>query len=135
MMFLVSSALEHGKIKLKIIGVIMNVEVISNNEIIELSTDSTVINVSTESNIVEVAGGVIPIQGEQGEPGVSFDSIEFIFASPSLEWIINHNKGYKPSIVIQDVFGYRYYPNITDVNENTAIVSFEIPFSGIAIVN
>lgn len=108
----------------------MNYQIISNNIITDVNITSNTIEVITNPNIIEVAGSIIPIQGNPGE----IVPLTFTFPLPLFQWDINHNRGYIPNVIITDVFGYRYYPNLKDIDENSLEVHFDIAFSGIATI-
>jgi len=53
----------------------------------------------------------------------------------SLEWIINHNLGYYPNIVVEDSAGTRVEADITYNNVNQIKVKLSVPLSGRAYLS
>lgn len=46
------------------------------------------------------------------------------------EWVINHNLGFRPNLVVMDSAGSVVQGNITHLDSNQLIVTFAAPFSG-----
>lgn len=53
----------------------------------------------------------------------------------SSEWIVSHNLGKKPAVVVVDSAEDVVYGNITYTNDNTVTLTFSGPFSGKAYFN
>lgn len=50
-------------------------------------------------------------------------------------WLVNHNLGKKPSVVITDLSGVQLDGLVTYLGDNTLVINFSLPVSGLAICN
>ena len=78
--------------------------------------------------------GVQGDPGPQGIQGPFAPTFEMQFASPSLQWVINHNMDVLPVVTLYDLSGVEISGDITLPDRNTVIVNFAVPIAGTAIV-
>lgn len=71
------------------------------------------------------------LQGAPGGPGGG-SAYEHQQPTPSATWTINHNLGYRPSIVLLSVGGKTMVGDVIHTNVNQAIATFDQPTAGIA---
>lgn len=62
-------------------------------------------------------------------------SYDFIQTSPSLNWIVNHNLGYFPTVSIFDTGGNVVDAQVQHISINQAILTFTSSLAGIARFN
>lgn len=70
---------------------------------------------------------VAAIVGPPGSPGKSFQHVQ---ASPSAEWIVNHNLGVRPSVTVLSPGGVEVSASVIHASPNQLRVSFAQPQSG-----
>lgn len=104
--------------------VIEVIEIISR---ITVEGDNVVLIQEPEAHVVETG-----IQGPQGIPGDIAGAYEFTQSTPSSEWIINHNKGYRPITEIFDAGGSEIDAEVLHVTINQTRVYFAAPQTGSA---
>lgn len=88
--------------------------------------------------IIEVINNPIAIKGDKGDKGDAgsgIDSLEFLFNAPNSEWIVNHNKGYYPSIVILNIVNNEIIAEVEHLSLNQCIIRFSSNEVGKVIVN
>lgn len=73
-------------------------------------------------------------QGVQGEQGPFAPTFEMRFASPTLEWILNHNLNVYPVVNVYDLDGNEISGDVSMPDRNTVIVDFVVPIAGTAIL-
>ena len=94
---------------------------------------ASVIEVIPQNEVIlEINSNPIPIKGEKGD---NFTSNVYIIDEPSPEWIINHNKGYYPSIIITDIFNKEIKASIQYISINQVKINFSSNRIGKVIVN
>lgn len=71
-------------------------------------------------------------QGAQGPPNLGYF---FTQASPSSQWTINHNLGFRPSVELFDSGGNEFDADILHVSNNQVMVYLTAPYSGFARLN
>lgn len=72
-------------------------------------------------------------QGERGPPGAPATGAGTDFPqSSALQWTINHNFGYRPSVELIDSSGREFDAEIQHLSENTVRVTFLVATAGIA---
>lgn len=92
------------------------------------STNVVVLNRQTVAKIA--ARGP---QGVQGVPGTPATGAGTDFPqSAALQWTINHNFGYRPSVELTDTAGNEIDAEIRHLSANTVQVTFLVPTAGIA---
>jgi hypothetical protein len=88
--------------------------------------------------------GIQGIQGEKGDKGDKGDkgadgagvgTLEFEFTTPSTNWIVNHNKGYYPSVIILDIFNRVFLGEIEHVSTNQVRIYFSSSQVGKIVIN
>lgn len=84
---------------------------------------------SSSFGTVRVAGGV---PGPPGPPGSSGLGINVQFVSPSEEWLINHNLGYKPVVELFTTGGIEMQAAVIHTSVNQVLVQFNSPQAGSA---
>lgn len=91
--------------------------------------DQTV--VSREHNTTVINRGSPGIQGIQGPVG---PRPEFAFSSPSPTgpWIINHNLGFEPDVIVKDLGGNVVQAQLLHTSLNQVITYFNVPQAGTA---
>lgn len=65
--------------------------------------------------------------GPKGDPGDGFD---FVQASPSDEWVVNHNLGFRPSVTVLSPGGVEVAASVIHQSINQLRVYFAAPQSG-----
>ena len=96
------------------------------------------IDISVEQIIIEVNNNPVAIKGDKGDKGdagAGVDSLEFAIETPSYEWIINHNKGYYPSVVILNIVNNEMMAEVQYSSLNQCIIRFSSNQVGKVIVN
>lgn len=75
--------------------------------------------------------GDIPVGGVSGGGSVG---PRMVYTPPSAQttWLIPHNFGYRPEVVVRDTYGDVVYTNVTHLDENTCSISFTQPTVGFA---
>lgn len=72
-------------------------------------------------------------QGERGPPGTPATGAGTDFPqSSALQWTINHNFGYRPSVELIDESGREFDAEIQHLSVNTVRVTFLAPTAGTA---
>jgi hypothetical protein len=90
--------------------------------------------------VVQPSVRALPIMvesgGPQGPPGEGGD-LHWMYTQsiPSAKWIIVHNLGKFPSVIIQDSANDEVEGDIDYINENELIITFSAPFGGVAYLN
>ena len=103
---------------------------------LDCTSDSHELNIDNiNTTLLEIAVDPICKQGEKGEPGESFRSEVYDVTIPVTNFIVNHNKGYYPSIIILNenfeiISACVKYNSVNQIEVNT-----DIPFLGKIIVN
>lgn len=64
-----------------------------------------------------------------------YETLQFPFPVPLLEWVITHNLGKFPNVSLVDADGNVFAGEVLYVDENTITVSFTRPVSGTAYIN
>ena len=84
----------------------------------------------TEKGVVSTQGP----QGPQGDPGPQGTAAGYNHdqASPSDEWIINHNLGYRPSVEVFSVGGLEILAEVQHPTVNQTRVLHVVPTAGSA---
>lgn len=107
-----------------------------------VSNTTTVVNVAAAPTNVSAVNGVVSVVrydtptiqvvavAEQGPPGSSISGVTFNQASPSAEWTINHNMGYKPAVSVRDSGGSEVEAEILHITVNQTKVYFASPQAG-----
>lgn len=97
------------------------------------------IEVTPQSQIlIEVVNNPIAIKGDKGEKGdngTGINSLEFDFVSPQNTWIVNHNKGYYPTVLVFDIFNKVVLAEIEYSSQNQVKIYFNSAQSGKVIIN
>ena len=81
----------------------------------------------------EQVPAVLVAAGDQGPAGVSGATYQHNQPSPSDNWIINHNLGYRPAVAAYSVGGQIMLANIIHMSPNQARILFDGPVSGFAV--
>ena len=88
--------------------------------------------------IIEVAGNqvvVVSAAGPQGPPGGAMSTYVHTQSTPSSQWTINHNLGFRPSVELFDSGGSEFDADILHVSNNQVMVYLTVPVSGFARLN
>jgi hypothetical protein len=100
-------------------------------KIFEPSGESLILD-SQEPNDPRIAA----VLGRAGRDGGNNNVFNFTQAQPESAWVVNHLKGFYPSIiqVLSEgrIVGFGY--NVQHISENQLIIYFGQPFAGTAIV-
>ncbi len=109
----------------------------SNADLVEVRTDGAVLSVERPATDVlqVVTAGPIGPRGPIGpeRPQGPFAPIfEQHFASPLIEWVINHNLGVFPVVTLYDLNFEEITGDVMTPDKNTVIVDFMVPFAGTA---
>lgn len=75
-------------------------------------------------------------QGEKGEPGDPLN-VSFTYENQpgSMIWTINHNLGYRPSVIIQDYNQNTIEGALEYLNANTVKITFSAEVAGFAYLS
>lgn len=71
--------------------------------------------------------------GMRGADGAGSSAYQHTQASPSDNWIINHNLGYRPAVSIYTPGGMLMLANVQHISENQARAYFDNPTAGYAV--
>lgn len=102
-----------------------------------LQTAASGISAIVRPNYVDYQNPYL-LKGEKGDPGTpggggtGGTAIEFTQPSPSTQWIINHNLGFKPSVELRTVGGMEFDADVVHVSLNQTVVNTTIPIAGTA---
>lgn len=97
---------------------------------------STTIDVTvTPSTILDVITNPVAVKGDRGNDGESFSSTQFDIVSPQNIWVINHNKGYYPSVLVFDIFNKVVLAEIEHSSTNQVKIYFSALQIGKVIIN
>lgn len=69
------------------------------------------------------------------EVGISDKHYTHTQSSPATAWLVNHNMGKRPAVVITDLSGVQREGSITYLGDSSLIINFSVPVSGLAICN
>lgn len=113
-----------------------DINVISQTQTIEVSpyeqsitvdpSDGTVVVVGPSASAISVTNS-----GPVGPPGRGA-GYDYVQSSPSDNWVINHNLGYKPTVQVFTVGGLEIIGEIQHVSNNQVTVTFNTPLAGSA---
>ena len=84
---------------------------------------------------IEVVNNPIAIKGDKGADGAGASSVVFDFLSPQNMWIVNHNKGYYPNVIVIDIFNKVVLAEIEHSSLNQARIYFSSNQIGKVIIN
>jgi hypothetical protein len=70
--------------------------------------------------------------GPQGPPGIGVAPYVHTQASAAVEWIVNHNLGYRPAVELSDTAGNGVGAQILHISDNQLRVYFNQPAAGFA---
>lgn len=96
--------------------------------IIARAPDRVVVGPSTTRVITPP--GMRVVVGARGLPGINGAGFLHAQASPSAEWVINHNLGFRPSATVLSPGGVEVEAQIIHVSANQLRVIFLTPQSG-----
>jgi hypothetical protein len=71
-------------------------------------------------------------EGIQGPPGASGAGFVFTQGSPTAEWVVNHNLGFKPAVMVFDAGGSEVEAEVLHTSVNQARIYFSVPLAGFA---
>jgi hypothetical protein len=95
-------------------------------------------NGSLSENIIEINSGGC-VTNVNVEPVISVTGISYKYlqdcASPSNEWIINHNMNLVPNVWVEDCNGVDLVPVVEVINNNSVKLKFSQPVSGEAFLS
>jgi hypothetical protein len=86
------------------------------------------IEILTDDSIEIVISPAEP--GPPGPPGPASASFEFAQADPLVEWVINHNLGFRPTVTTFDQGGNAVIAAVRHVSPNQCRISFVLPTAG-----
>lgn len=79
---------------------------------------------------------IAAIIGPAGASGAEANRFTFTQASALTPWVVNHNLGVFPSAVcVKTPGGMEVNAEVLHVSVNQCIITFAIPFAGVAIIN
>jgi Major tropism determinant N-terminal domain len=55
------------------------------------------------------------------------------FTTPSLNWTVNHNLGFRPAVTVLSPGGAEVWAEVIHASVNQALVYFDAPYAGVAI--
>lgn len=103
---------------------------------VDITTEPVMVTVAPVFHTIEVAGVGVP--GPEGPAGPS-GSLPLVYAqaSPAAEWIITHNRGYKPDVrlFVEPDLTEQVFTDVVFVDDNQVIVQWPSPESGEAIIS
>lgn len=78
----------------------------------------------------------VGVQGPAGPSGVgSAPRYEHVQASPASSWTANHNLGFKPQVQPLSVGGVAMLAEVVHASVNQAVIYFDAPVAGVAVLN
>ena len=103
---------------------------VKNNEAISVSIQQSGYNKSTV--IKQPVSNEVSIAGLKGGGDKNYVHIQ---SNPSAQWLVSHNLGKKPAVVVVDSADEVVYGEITYTDNNTITLTFVGAFSGRAYFN
>lgn len=101
----------------------------------KLIGDSTGVRLVGNPAVINETGAYL-MRGEKGDTGAAGSGgTEFIQASPSNAWVINHNFGYKPAVELFTVGGVEFEAEVVHTSINQTVVYTTLPIAGSARLN
>lgn len=94
-----------------------------------IQTPVVVDTVTQPPFVVEVVTNPVQIKGD------SFTSVEYVFNNLSSEWIVNHNKGYYPSVIVLNMFRQVVIAQVEHISKNQVRIYFSSDQIGTVIIN
>lgn len=76
---------------------------------------------------------IVAVVGAPGPTGPESEPYLHTQGSASVEWTVNHNKGFKPVLQILSVGGVVVEADISHITDNQTKVFFAAPYSGYAV--
>lgn len=70
------------------------------------------------------------VVGARGRPGINGAGFEHLQSSPSAEWIVNHNLGFRPSATVLSAGGVEVLAQVVHASTNQLRVIFTAPQTG-----
>jgi hypothetical protein len=96
------------------------------------SSDGSVIIETPQSKVEQV---VVSLAGPQGIPGSAAGSITFNQDVPSDQWVIPHDLGKFPNVLVVDSAGDEVFTSAIYPDNSTVVLNFSAPFSGKAVLS
>jgi hypothetical protein len=94
----------------------------------DIVTNSIVLQTKSTKLVVAAPGP----QGAPGRDGSSGSAFDFVQASPSASWSINHGLNKFPSVSVADAGGHLVYPDVSYSDLNNVAVVYPAPATGSA---
>lgn len=104
----------------------VNVTTTTNTVDVTTETGTVVVQVPVTSTVTAITAGP---QGPQGVAGAGFD---FVQASSSATWTINHNLGYKPSVDVYDNGSQQIQAEVSHTSVNQTVILLTVSTAGFA---
>lgn len=107
---------------------------ISNQDVVLRVSDVSYGQVRVTPSVVgrvQIMGGIPGPAGADGSGG-GVQGINLNFLSPSVEWLINHNLGYKPIVELFTTGGVEMQAAVIHTSVNQLLVQFNSPTAGSA---
>ncbi|WP_426036525.1 hypothetical protein [Brevundimonas sp. DC300-4] len=70
------------------------------------------------------------VTGARGRPGINGAGFEFVQNSPSADWIVNHNLGFRPTATVLSAGGVEVLAEVVHASTNQLRVIFPQPQTG-----
>lgn len=102
---------------------------------IEVNVATIDIEVIPETFVVEINNNPIAIKGDKGVDGLGVLSETFTISSPSDEWIVNHNRGYIPSVIVMNLFDREVISEVHHISNNQVRIYLSREQVGKVIIN
>jgi hypothetical protein len=102
---------------------------------IELNIATIDIEVIPEPIVIEINNNPIAIKGDKGEGGLGVFSETFTISTPSNEWIVNHNRGYIPSVIVMNLFDRAVISEVHHVSNNQVRIYLSSEQVGKVVIN
>lgn len=104
--------------------------------VIEINDEGAVqiLELTTEPVVETVETGVVGPQGPKGDKGDTgeVESYVHLQPTPSSQWTINHNLGFKPTVELLNSASQEMDADVIHASNNQVLVIFNLPVSGLA---
>jgi hypothetical protein len=113
-------------------------DVIIEQTVNSITVDPTLVEVTASSTINQVTVSSVGIQGPKGDTGAdgpSGQSYTFEQQSSSTVWTVNHNLGFRPSVVVQDYGSNTFEGDVRYLSTNALTITFSEAISGYAYLS
>jgi hypothetical protein len=106
------------------------------DRVILVKSPAHVIHVQQQQPVVRVLRpGEQGPPGPPGPPGSDNFHVQHDQPAAAATWTINHNLGKRPNVSVYSAGGLEVWAEVLHVSVNQALISFDAPFAGFAILS